>query len=102
MKPAVLIPVALSAVLAACTSTPAAPPMSDPTPPITAQCHAEDAQSLVGQPATASNVELARTRAHADMARVLKPGQMVTMEFREGRLNIHVDANNVITSIRCG
>ena len=36
------------------------------------------------------------------MARVLKPGQMVTMEYAEGRLNIDVDAGNVVINLRCG
>ena len=47
-------------------------------------------------------VEQARLASGAQVARVLKPGQMVTMEYREGRLNIDVDANNVITNLRCG
>ena len=88
--------------LAGCTSVPDAPPMSDPMPPLAAQCHADAAQSLIGQPATAPNVERARQRAGAQVARVLKPGQMVTMEFREGRLNVYVDASNVITRVACG
>ena len=47
---------------------------------------------------------ISRTRkdAGARMARVLKPGQMVTMEYAEGRLNIDVDARNVIINLRCG
>lgn len=97
-----LLPLAtLCTALAACTTNPA-PPMSDPTPPVAAQCNPQPAQSLVGQPATPQNVELARQRAGARIARVLKPGQMVTMEFMEGRLNIYVDARNVIENIRCG
>ena len=91
-----LVPAILA--LAGCTST---TPMPAPTP-AALQCHAEAAQSLIGQPATAENVEQARQRAGAEMARVLKPDQMVTMEFREGRLNIYVDAANVITRIACG
>ena len=96
----VTVPALLLLALAGCTST--APPMSDPVPPARAQCHADAAQSLVGQPATTQNVELARQRAGAQIARVLKPDQMVTMEFREGRLNVYVDAANVITRIACG
>ena len=95
-----LAPALLVIALAGCTTP--APPMSDPTPPAAAQCHADAAQSLVGQPATTQNVELARQRAGAQIARVLKPGQMVTMEFREGRLNVYVDAANVISRIACG
>lgn len=91
----------LPTVLVACSTT-AAPPMSDPQPPMQARCNHEPAQSLLGQPATPANVERARQLAGARIARVLKPGQMVTMEFIEGRLNIHVDAQNIITSLRCG
>ncbi len=47
-------------------------------------------------------VEKARMAAGAEIARTLKPGQMVTMEYHASRLNIDVDANNVITNVRCG
>jgi hypothetical protein len=97
------IPAALLAfALGGCTSTPVAPPVSDPMPPAHALCHADAAASLVGQPATEQNVELARQRAGAQVARVLKPGQVVTLEYLEGRLNVHVDAVNVITRLTCG
>ncbi|GAB6195600.1 I78 family peptidase inhibitor [Lysobacter xanthus] len=93
----------LDVALAACATPSGAPPMSDPHPPAAAQqCRPEAAQSLVGQPATPQNVETARMRAGAEVARVLKPGQMVTMEFRDGRLNVYVDAANLITRIACG
>lgn len=98
-----VLPFALSLTLAACTTTTAAPPMSDPQPPAEqASCNHEAAQSMVGQVATPENVERARKLAGARTARTLKPGQMVTMEFIEGRLNIDVDAKNVITHVRCG
>ena len=103
--------------LAAC-ATPAAPPASDPLPPATAEappmsdpnppmptdpCGAETAKpNAIGQVATAEVVERARIEANAEIARVLKPGMMVTMEFRAGRLNIDVDEANVITNVRCG
>lgn len=92
-----------TAALAACSTT-AAPPMSDPMPPSdgTARCNAAPAQTMVGQVATAANVERARTLAGARTARTIKPGMMVTMEYIEGRLNIDVDEKNVMTHIRCG
>ncbi len=34
--------------------------------------------------------------------RVLQPGQMVTMEYRFGRINLNVDDNGVIVSVTCG
>jgi len=95
-------PLLLAFALAACATAPGAPPMSDPLPPTTAQCHADAAQSYVGKPATPENVDAARQRAGAEVVRVLKPGQMVTMEYREGRLNIRVDTQNMILSVTCG
>ena len=89
--------------LTACTASP--PTMSDPTPTPapSAGCDAAAAKpAAIGKAATAAIVEQARIDAGARMARVLKPGQMVTMEYAEGRLNIDVDADNVITNLRCG
>ncbi len=94
---------------------PPATPTGPATPPTPAEpgtapggiadedsCNADAARSHVGQAASADVVEQARTAASAQVARVLKPGQMVTMEFRAGRLNIDVDDKNVITNVRCG
>ena len=79
-----------------------APPMSDPLPPTRRTCDADAAAGHVGSEATPEVVSAAQRDAGASTARVLKPGQMVTMEYIEGRLNIDVGANNVITGIRCG
>lgn len=93
---------ALAFALAGCTSMSGAPPMSDPMPPAMSQCHADGLQSFVGQAATPQLLESARQRAGARVVRVLRPDQMVTMEFREDRLSVHVDAANVVTRIVCG
>ncbi|WP_042809585.1 I78 family peptidase inhibitor, partial [Xanthomonas citri] len=63
---------------------------------------ATQVQSLVGQPLTDAVGEQARSDAGAKSVRVLKPGQMTTMEFNGERLNLEVDAKNVISSVRCG
>lgn len=93
---------ALLSTLAACTSTPPATNTGGPLPPSTDSCNAGAAQSFVGKQADAQTVEQARIAAGAEVARVLKPGQVVTMEYRFGRLNIDVDANTKITGVRCG
>lgn len=100
--PFLVLSIALAAMtLPACTT--ALPPMTDPMPPQTASCNADTARSsAIGKPATAEVVEQARKAAGARMVRVLKPGQMVTMEYAEGRLNIDVDAHNVVINLRCG
>ena len=96
-----ILTLALSTIsVSACTT--ATPPMSDSIVP-SASCNPDAAKpSAMGKTATAAVVEKARIDAGARSARVLKPGQMVTMEYAEGRLNIDVDAGNVITNLRCG
>lgn len=66
------------------------------------QCDADAAAAAVGQAASADVVEQARTAAGAKTARVLRPGQIVTMEYLAGRLNVHVDDANVVTELTCG
>lgn len=87
-------------LLSACMTT--APPMSDPMPPMEDRCNADLARAAIGKAATAQVVEQARIDARADIARVLRPGQVVTMEFLPGRLNVDVNDRNAITGLRCG
>ena len=75
-------------------------PASGATAPVL--CSAQGAQFAVGKPASASVVEQARKRSGAQMARLLRPDQVVTMEFSAQRLNLDVNAAGVITRARCG
>lgn len=105
MRP-VLFPASMTllatVLLAACTTT-ASPPMSDTDQTQHSSCDAEAAKSqAIGKAATAEVIERARKDAGARLVRVIKPGQMVTMEYIEGRLNIDVDEANVIVNLRCG
>lgn len=70
--------------------------------PVGGICDAQPAQGVIGQPSTAKAVEDARVRSGALMARVLRPGQMVTKEFNAQRLNLEVDAGGRIVAARCG
>ncbi len=67
-----------------------------------ATCDPQPARVFIGQQATAQIVERAREVSGACSARTLRPGQMVTMEYHGGRLNLDVDAANIITDARCG
>lgn len=88
------------ALLAGCASP---GPSTGPTgAPLGGTCNAAPAQSFVGQGSTAKVVEAARVRSGALMARLLRPGQMVTKEFDAQRLNLEVDGNGRIVAVRCG
>lgn len=87
---------------------PTTPPASATTPDTGASdaasaCNADAAQSFVGKPASDENVAGARAAAGAKGGvRVIAPGMAVTMDFRPDRLNLEVDAQRVITTVRCG
>ncbi len=68
----------------------------------TGSCNAEPVAWAVGREATAEVVERARRESGSATVRVIPPGQMVTMDYREDRLNVDTDARNAITRVRCG
>jgi len=76
---------------------------TDPsTPAPTASCNAAAAQFAIGQLPDDALVARARQASGADMARVLRHDQMTTKEFRQGRLNLRLDAQGRIAQVDCG
>lgn len=83
---------------AAAPVEPATPPTTTPTDPAMADtCNMAQYTALVGKPVTDAGVPAA-----GPSVRIIKPGDQVTMDFSEARLNIDVDAAGVITGMRCG
>ncbi len=94
---------ALLALLAGCTTltdTPPDPNVPEPTP--SGRCDAAPAQGLIGKRGSDALAETARRSAGAGIVRTLRPGAMVTMEYRVDRLNVVVDEKGMVTAIRCG
>lgn len=92
-------------ILAGCA--PATPPaegnqMPKEQPAEGGSCDAAKAQSFIGEPESAAIAEQARQKSGASTVRWLRPGQIVTMEYRDDRLNLELDAQGKITAIRCG
>ncbi|MBV7482696.1 I78 family peptidase inhibitor [Bordetella sp. BOR01] len=108
-----LIPVFLVAGLTACAApgsqrassdTPAADSAGTPsggTAP-TSTCDAQPVQDLIGQKYAESIGDDARSRSQSSELRVLRPGQVMTMEYNPARLNIILDGGDAITALRCG
>ena len=63
-------------------------------------CDASALQSEIGK-ATPAVLEDLRSRSGRPR-RMLRPGQLVTMEYNDTRLNLIVDDKDVMTAIRCG
>lgn len=80
--------------LAACGST--EPRYPEP------RCRAAGAQAQLGETLDDRVIEEARWAAGAMRTRVIRPGQVVTMELDPQRLNIEVDATGRIRRLRCG
>ncbi len=59
-------------------------------------CGASGYQTLVG-------VNVAAVTLPADLKhRIIRPGDVVTQDYRAGRLNIRTDENGQIVSVSCG
>jgi peptidase inhibitor I78 family protein len=65
-------------------------------------CDAVAARFAVGLPLTAQLENDARARSGAKVVRVVRPGQMITLEFNAERLNIEVDGSGRVIRVRCG
>jgi len=65
-------------------------------------CNAEPVQNLVGELYTPELGEQARLTAGARVERALRPGQIVTMEFRADRLSFTLDEKGRISRVSCG
>ena len=90
--PALLLPMLL---LAACT--PDMQPSPVPLPDQGGQCGAPRLQRLVGQPAT-----VLEKMKFAPPTRIIRPGQGVTMDYSQTRLNIEIDRSERIARVFCG
>ena len=103
MSPNLLVS-ALILSLAACAANTPSEPMSAESsqPAASSKCDASKAQWAVGQAASQDVVDKIVRDSGSSTSRVLKPGQPMTMDYREDRVNIHTDDKNVVTEVKCG
>lgn len=102
-----LFALAAGFALAACATPPAGgsepaasnPPSMEETP---MNCQADKGQWAMGRLADDALVAKIRADTTSKQLRVIKPGMVVTMDYREDRLNVEVDADNRVISVRCG
>lgn len=66
------------------------------------RCDAAAAQFAIGKEPTRELVETARRQAGADLVRVIRQDQMVTKEYRVGRLNLLLDESGKVRQVQCG
>ncbi|MCH8686561.1 I78 family peptidase inhibitor [Pedomonas mirosovicensis] len=80
----------------------AAAPEATTAPALSSSCDAEKVQDIVGQAYSDALAENARKASGATTLRIIRPGQAVTMDFRQDRLNLELDAEEKIVRARCG
>jgi hypothetical protein len=57
---------------------------------------------LLGQQATSETGAVIMRASHAAVLRWAPPGSMLTMDYREDRVTVHLDAAGKVTEIKCG
>ena len=82
------------AALTACTGV---DPTAQIPPTIDDTCNASQYSELIGQDATALEKVLI-----LGQVRVIRPGDLVTQDFRPDRINFGIDDANRISDVSCG
>ncbi len=67
-----------------------------------AQCDASSIQALVGKQASPALLDQARRKSGAVTARIIRPGDIVTLEYNAQRLTLTTDESLNIQRISCG
>ena len=104
-----LIPLISLIALAGCASTDTGQPTASSTTGASSrvaagggECNADGVTSLRGQTYSDSLAERARRQSGSAILRVLRPGELMTMEYNPERLTIVIGDDGSISSIRCG
>jgi len=95
-KAAILGPI----LLAACSTSPAEPPVHGVTPGRV--CSIKGTDWFVGQQGTGEAGAAILRASNAAVLRWAPPGVMLTMDYRQDRVTVYLDRNRKITQIKCG
>lgn len=82
----------------------AVPPDEEQNVPVhgSGACQADAARSLVGRQASGDLGAEAMRLSGARALRWIRPGDVMTMDYREDRLNVELDSTNRVQAVRCG
>ncbi len=70
--------------------------------PARGTCNADGTAWAIGQPADQNIGRRLLNESGAGLWRIITPNQSVLKDYRDDRLNVNVDAKNIITSVSCG
>ena len=97
---------ALGALLMTISGCANVPPPEDVDPPVQGEtgrkCDASKAQGLVGRTRSREVGAEAMRLSGAAALRWIPEGAMVTMDYREDRVNLHLDGKGKVARVACG
>jgi peptidase inhibitor I78 family protein len=88
------------ALLLACATVPADPPVHGVTPGH--KCEMEGTEQFIGQTRSDATGDAIKKVSHAAVLRWAPPGYAMTMDYREDRVTVYLDDAGKITKINCG
>lgn len=103
-RPIVLATLVLATLglAAGCSSLQPAPGAPDERAAQSGTCHADKVQWAIGEPATQAITGRVWRESHAGLIRPIAPNQPVTRDYRADRINVDIDADNIIRKAWCG
>jgi len=87
-------------LLSACAATQPPVPIHGSIPGH--KCDAEGGKSFLGQAVTSETGPAILRATNSAILRWAPPGTMLTMDYSESRVTVHLDAANRISDVRCG
>jgi hypothetical protein len=90
----------LPLLLVACSTAPAAPVVHGVTPGH--KCETAGTDQFIGRVGDSSTGAAIKRASHAAVLRWAPPGVMLTMDYREDRVTVHLGPDRKITEIKCG
>ncbi len=65
-------------------------------------CHADRVAWAVGKPGDEDTIKRVWKESGAGLFRPVSPDRTMTRDYRPDRINVYLDANNIITQVNCG
>jgi hypothetical protein len=94
------LPVLAAVLVGACSTAPARPVIHGETPGHI--CKTDGTNQFIGRTRSDAVGAAIKRVSNAAVLRWAPPGVMLTMDYREDRVTVHLGPDNKVTEIRCG
>lgn len=91
----------IAATFAGCLSISGCAAEAEVRSSATGRCSIEGTAWAIGQPADEANGRKLFRQSGAGLWRIITPDKAILADYRDDRLNVHVDGSNRITAVDC-